>query len=181
MTNKQLFTLIVALAVIVVVAVGAVSLFPGRTGSGSGDFIAGSAGNLLAENYDPYLKQNGGFNTNLDIKTGAALQTTGTLNVGSGTDINSIRTGTCVLRADTSIAATSTGTGTCSITGVAAGDRVFVSIATTSTAVSSQIFPIAALASTNTVTVVLFNLTGGAIVPGSVSGFASSTQYWIVN
>lgn len=87
--------------------------------------------------------------------------------------------GTCTLVSDSSIAATSTGTGTCAISGLLAGDKVYLDIATTSVELTRQIVPIGVIAGTNSATVRLFNLTGTAAVPGAVPGFGSSTPYTV--
>lgn len=97
----------------------------------------------------------------------------------NGGELTFIKAGTCNLTSDTSIAATSTGTGTCAITGALAGDIVTVSLATTSTNINSQFLVEGTVATTNSATVRLVNLTGVARVPASVSGFGSSTQYQI--
>lgn len=108
----------------------------------------------------------------LDLSEGFTL--------GSGaTTLTNLKSGTCTLVSDSSIAATSTGTGTCAITGVAAGDEVFISLATTTTNMNSQYAVVGTVATTDSVTVRLLNLTGAAAVPGSVSGLGSSTQYWV--
>lgn len=93
---------------------------------------------------------------------------------------SSIIHGTCSLVSDSSIAATSTGTGTCAAVGAQAGDQVFVSLATTTTKIAAQWALVGTVAGSNTVTVRLLNLTGTAAVPSATNGFGSSTQYWIV-
>lgn len=100
------------------------------------------------------------------------------LKVGrSGDELKLVLAGTCSLVSDSSIAATSTGTGTCAISGLQAGDIVDFRIATTSTAQSRNFIPIGVIAGTDSATVRLFNLTGGALVPSSISGFGSSSPY----
>lgn len=94
--------------------------------------------------------------------------------------ISVISAGTCSLVADTSIAATSTGTGTCAATGAQVGDQVFVSLATTSTAISRNWAVVGTVAASNSITVRLLNLTGTAAVPSATNSFGSSTQYQIL-
>lgn len=91
-----------------------------------------------------------------------------------------ISSGTCSLVADTSIAATSTGTATCATTGSQVGDQIFISLATTSTALSRQYSIIGTVAGSNSSTVRLLNLTGTAAVPSATNSFGSSTQYQIL-
>ena len=125
-----------------------------------------------------------GGTTNYD-----ALETT-SLSVGSGcgdsyasctgSAVTQILKGTCSLVSNTSIAATSTGTGTCAISGLVAGDKVFVSLATTTTKMAAQWAIIGTVAGTDSATVRLLNLTGTAAVPSATNGLGSSTQYWVV-
>lgn len=108
------------------------------------------------------------------------LTKTVSLQVGEkGTALRLVKSGACTLVSNSSIAATSTGTGTCAITGVLAGDVVMVSLATTTTKMSAQIAVVGTVASTDSVTVRLLNLTGTASTPGALSGFGSSTQYTV--
>jgi hypothetical protein len=100
------------------------------------------------------------------------------LRVGrGGQELKLVYAGTCTLVSDSSIAATSTGTGTCAISGLLAGDIVDFRVATTSTAIDRQIVPIGVIAGTNSATVRLLNLTGTAKVPGAVPSFGSSSPY----
>lgn len=115
------------------------------------------------------------------ISTAGAIATP-SLQVGltSGTAITQIIKGTCSLVSDASIAATSTGTGTCATVGSLAGDKVFINLATTTTKVAAQYAIVGAVAGTDTTTVRLLNLTGGAAVPSATDGLGSSTQYMII-
>lgn len=101
--------------------------------------------------------------------------------VGSnGSRFSLIATGTCTLTSDTSITATTTGSGTCATTNSLAGDVVVVGpLATTTTKATAQFLITAAVATTNSTTVTLLNLTGASAVPGSLNGFGSSTPYQI--
>lgn len=96
-----------------------------------------------------------------------------------GDELTLVAAGTCSLVSNSSIAATSTGTGTCAATGARSGDVVTVSLATTTTNINSQFVLAGTVAGTDSVTVRLVNLTGTARTPASVSGFGSSTQYQI--
>lgn len=141
---------------------------------GSNDLPTGAAGNLLFEDYFPLIRQNGGLNTALSIKT------TGNLTVGSsGTALSLVAAGTCSLVSNSSIAATSTGTGTCATTGSVAGDVVMVSLSTTTTKLAAQWVIVGTVATTDSTTVRLLNLTGTAAVPAATNGLGSSTQYQV--
>jgi hypothetical protein len=88
--------------------------------------------------------------------------------------------GTCSLVSDASIAATSTGSGTCATTGSQVGDIVIIGpFATTTTKIAAQYSIIGALAGSNTSSVRLLNLTGTAAVPSATNGLGSSTPYRI--
>ena len=118
------------------------------------------------------------LSSTLDV---TGLSTLTSLKVGSsGTTLTQVLSGTCSLVSNTSIAATSTGTGTCVTTGSVAGDVVIVSLATTTTKLAAQYSVIGTVAGTDSTTVRLLNLTGTAAVPSATNGFGSSTQYWIV-
>lgn len=109
-----------------------------------------------------------------------ATVTQNKLTVGnSGTAVGQIIFGTCTLVSDSSITATTTGTGTCAATGALAGDNVQVTIATTTSKMAAQWTVIGAIASTDSITIRLLNETGTNAVPSATSGFGSSTQYRI--
>ena len=97
----------------------------------------------------------------------------------SASNLSLVKVGTCSLVSDNSIAATSTGTGTCATTGSLAGDVVIVSLATTTTKVAAQYVVTGTVATTDSTTVRLVNLTGGAAVPSATNGLGSSTQYQV--
>lgn len=170
MDNKKLVGAVIALSLILSV----IGLFiPAIPKTGSND-VGGASGNLLAEEYIPYILYNNGFNTAKSIKT------TGDLTVGSsGNALSLVKTGTCSLVSDSSIAATSTGTGTCATTGSLAGDVVVVSLATTTTKIAAQWVLVGTVATTDSTTVRLLNLTGTAAVPSATNGLGSSTQYQV--
>jgi hypothetical protein len=67
-------TIVIAIVAIIILVIGVISL----TNRNSERIVGvGAAGNLLAENYDPYIMQNGGFNTALPINTSNTLSVTG--------------------------------------------------------------------------------------------------------
>lgn len=113
--------------------------------------------------------------TNYDEVDATAIKVGGS----TGTRVGPIIVGTCTLTSNASIAATSTGTGTCATTGTLAGDIVVVSLATTTTNLNAQYSLIGTVAATDSTTVRLLNLTGVAAVPAATSGFGSSTQYQV--
>lgn len=125
------------------------------------------------------------------VAMGSTLSVTGNTTLASttatafkvgqvGTQSTLMLSGTCSLVSNVEIAATSTGTGTCAATGAVAGDRVFVSLATTTTKVAAQWVIVGTVAAADSVTVRLLNQTGTAAVPSATNGLGSSTQYWIV-
>lgn len=105
-----------------------------------------------------------------------------------GTPLALYASGTCTLKADFSIAATSTRNVSC--TGItlqggatytgAAGDLIDIQLAA-STTLASQYVVKSAQASTTagSVELQLLNLTGGAATPAATNGFGSSTQFQI--
>lgn len=115
--------------------------------------------------------------TNYDELDAKAIKIGGS----NGSRIGPIISGTCSLVSDSSIAATSTGTGTCAVTGAVAGDIVMVSLSTTTTKIAAQWQVIGTVATTDSVTVRLLNLTGTAAVPSATNGFGSSTQYYLIH
>lgn len=90
-----------------------------------------------------------------------------------------ISAGTCSLVSDSSIAATTTGTGTCATTGSLSGDIVLVSLSTTTTKMAAQYSVVGTVAATDSTTVRLLNLTGANAVPSATNAFGSSTQYQV--
>lgn len=112
------------------------------------------------------------------------------LQTGSrGTPLSLYASGTCSLQANSSIAATSTKTFSCTgatlwngatYTGVST-DIVDVQLAA-STTLASQYVVKSAQASTTangSIEMTLINLTGGAATPAATNGFGSSTQFQI--
>lgn len=97
-----------------------------------------------------------------------------------GTKLTFVKTGTCTLLSNFSIAATSTRSVDCAISGVRSGDLVDLVLAP-STALAQQYVIKSSSASTTAgyASAQLINLTGGAAVPSATSGFGSSTVYKI--
>lgn len=101
--------------------------------------LVGAVNARPAENYDPYIRTNGGYYSNLPI------QTTGGMFIGAtGSQINKIIEGQCVVFTNTAtIAASTTATYDCdatstattntevAITGIQKGDYVVINNATT--------------------------------------------------
>ena len=152
----------------------------------------GAAGNLLAEQYIPYVLYNGGYNSAKDIKTTALLTSTGTFTVGaSGTAVSQVIKGSCALTGmDVSQTATTTSPYDCAVTGVVAGDIVIAQFATSSVAVNQSfsgdnntgwiIHSVVASTTSGYITVRVANWTGGSVAPSSVTRMGSSTQYIIL-
>lgn len=156
MTNKNLTIGLVVVAIVAIIGL----FFPNAAASVLGGVT----------NYDTIS------GTGLQIGSGCADSNS----TCTGTTMSQIYSGSCVLVSNSSIAATSTGTGTCAISGLLAGDKVFVSIATTTTEITRQFAVLGAIAGTDSATIRLANLTGAASTPGSISGFGSTTNYWVV-
>lgn len=118
------------------------------------------------------------------VTTSGGVNNTGTFTQGSsGTAITQIIATTCTILANSSIAATSTGSADCAVTGVQAGDKVVdVTLATTTPVTNLGIQIVGANASSTAgwVTFKLLNLTGAAVTPGSQANFGSSTQVLII-
>lgn len=150
-------------------------------GGGDGQF-APTAGRYV-EDYIPAIKFNQGYLSQLDIQTTGTLHATSTdistLTV-DGTDVEEIRHGTCNLSSTASFGATSTLSHTCTATGVASGDRVFVTLPSAASAGTFGGFAVSgATAGSGSITVVLQNLTGAAT--SSYAQATTSVMYWAVN
>ena len=120
---------------------------------------------------------------------GTTVLATSNLTIGSsGTAMSQVLTGTCTLQgANLSVAATSTQSFSCPVTGVVANDKVFVSLATTSNVGTGRQWILAGHSASSTsgfIVVDLFNLTGVAASPAAAGnaadGFASTVPYLIV-
>jgi hypothetical protein len=147
----------------------------------------GAAGGMLAENYDPYIRYNGGFNTNLpETLGGLVTATAGALFSSVGTQLNGFNFGTCYIQASaTTITASSTVTVDCqgsttggntALTGVTTNDNVSVNFATTTSTTYSGLSILGASASSTPgyITMKVFNGTGTTF---TWSAGASTTQY----
>lgn len=114
-----------------------------------------------------------------------SVDSSGKMTVGtSGTKIGTLIYGTCYLKADFSIAATSTAMVDCVSSSFASGDTVIIGgFATSSTALTRQ-FDIKGTGSASTTAgyapVRVLNWTGAAVTPASLSGFGSSTPFVII-
>lgn len=182
MNNK--FTQWIAIAVIAVVAVSAFLYARPLKSVGPSSFGATSAGNLLIENYIPYVLYNGGINTAKD------LNVTGGVTFGSsGTTFNKIIEGSCALivpsGAGASIAASTTAPFDCAVTGVVSTDIVEgaqFSTTTLITAFSSSSFVVTYAGASTTAGFITFDVTNntGATNQVSRSGIASSTVFEII-
>ncbi|MEK9184843.1 MAG: hypothetical protein AAB866_01605 [Patescibacteria group bacterium] len=136
------------------------------------------------------VTQGATLSSTLDVtgNTTLASTTATTFKVGQlGTSNTQVLKGTCTLKADQSIVATSTGSAWCAISNVTSGDVVFITLATTTTSgvggITSQFIVRGAQASTTAsgiVDVTLLNLTGADRIPSSVLGFGSTTNYLII-
>lgn len=184
MNNKKIISLVVA-GLLVVGVIGWFTPVLPKTGNLPGG-IFGAAGNLLAENYIPYIMYNGGFNSAKDFAISGssafsgAVALTSTFKLGSsGTaQANQVIT-TCNPTANTSIGATSTGYIYCTgVTGITSSDYVFATFSTSTTAIADQWVIVGAKASTTAaaVDIKIMNLTGTAAIPSAASTVASSTR-----
>ncbi len=164
------------IALIAVIVLAAILFFPKQTKASFG-----AIGHMLAENYDPYLRANGGFYTNLPMDLGL-----------NGTAINRLNTGQCFFApSGTTIAASTTVPVDCQATafisttaeaplqGVTLGDAVVVEMSTTTSgSVSNGISDTGCSASTTQgyITCEVSNTTGATYTwptTGSASGTAS--------
>lgn len=141
---------------------------------------ATSAGNLLAENYIPYVLYNGGYNSAKD------LNITGGATFGSsGTTFNSLVGTTCnLIGSDASQVASSSKVYDCAVTGVTSSSIVIAQLATSTTVYGPSagcpgwfIAGSKASSTAGFVTVSLVNDSCAAAVP-SVTGVGSSTAVW---
>jgi hypothetical protein len=203
--NKISTKALISLIVVGIVVAGVIGFFTRASISPRSD-VAGAVGNLLAENYDGgYIRQNGGFFTNLDIKAGGtitavtSLISSGTFQLSStGTTLNRINAGTCyVLPYATTIAASTTAAVDCQATaliyntnttravalaGVTAGDNVVANFATSTAASTFGSISISGASASTTpgyITLLVENLTGTTYT-WPVTGTASGTASYIV-
>lgn len=95
----------------------------------------------------------------------------------AGTALKLIKSGTCTILANVSIAATSSKNFDCTFTGARSGDIVLAHpIASSTVAAQYAITGYNASTTNDTITFTVLNLTGVAAVPAATVGFGSSTQ-----
>lgn len=174
-------------ALVLVIVVGIRMFFPQTK------VIFGAAGNMLAENYDPSIRYNGGFNTNLPMVLGGLLNVNaGSLFSTTGTQVNRVNFGTCQIQASANtIAASTTATADCvlaagtppgtALTGITAGDIVSVTPSTTTptTYEGLQVHGASASSTPGYITVNLFNGTGATFTWTSAA--STSLQYQVMH
>lgn len=154
MTNKKLLGLVAVLLTVGVVIGWFSPALPKVKALPEG--IVGAAGNLLAENYIPYVMYNGGFNTAKDVTISGATSMSGALSLtstftlgSSGTSHTRLNSGQCYFNptAATIVASTTVdidcqataavgvpnSLSAAALTGVTSGDNV-VAVLSTSTA-----------------------------------------------
>lgn len=193
MFNKRTIATAVGLALVLAIAI----LYFSNKGS-SVVAQATPSGHMLAESYDPYVRTNGGYYTALPIRTTSditavnvfstgitvstlAASTTEltTLKVGTnGSSITKMLSGTCNLTGQggvDTIVASGIATSSCAATGVALGDKVFVTLNSTSS------LPIvvqgASASTTDVIKVILYNATSSA---SQVTAVGTSTAWWVI-
>lgn len=164
-TLKEILVLGVVIAVSVAVGLGAYAWVFHALQPKSQAGI-GAAGNLLAEQYDPYIQQNGGYNSALPVNTSGLLSTTGTFQLGAAGSVqaNQVNT-TCSMIANSPSVGTTTQYAYCAgVAGVTSADNVDANFATSSTALTDQWVITGAKASTTpgAIDFRLLNLTGTA-------------------
>lgn len=158
-------------------------------------FPIGSAGNLLAENYIPYVMYNDGYKSNKDIVTTADLETSGTFTMTgdatfgtNGTALDAIKTGSCTIWAPSqTISATSSqqavcqggtgGSGITAITGITTDSICDVIMASSTNTTSGTLVVAGASASSTAGNIVvrIANFTGADF---SWTAAASSSAQW---
>lgn len=139
------------------------------------NFGATSAGGLLAENYIPYILYNGGYSSAKD------LNITGGVTFGSsGTTFTQFQKGTCSLIAPSfTVAASTTVSMDCAVTGVVSGDIVFADFATSTVGGNGWAVDGSSASTTSGfITLRVTNWTGASNV--IQSSIASSTDYLII-
>lgn len=159
-------------ALIAVLAVSAYLFLPTQDKT-----VFGATGQLLAENYMPYFRTNGGFYTNLPMVMGL-----------NATALNRFNFGNCQIQSSANtIAATSTATVDCvltagigpgaALTGVTAGDitQVLQSTTTPTTNEGIEVRGASASSTPGYITVLLFNGTGTTFTWTSTA--STSFQY----
>lgn len=152
--------------------------------------FAGAPGNLLAEDYDPYIQYNGGFNTAKGITNSGsftqsgATSLTSTVTVGSGgTAFSKLLYGNCALLGmNTTHTASSTKPYDCAVTGVTSSSVVFGNISTSSAPIGQDRFQVVSVKASTTagfITFMIYN--NGASIAPSVNAVGSTTPYLVIN
>lgn len=142
----------------------------------------GAVGVKLAENYDPYIRYNGGYNSALPI------QTTGTFQVGvNGNSINQISFGACTIwTGATTIAATSSQQIVCqgatngtiaAIANIPANSNCDL-VAASSTSILSGGLVISGVSASSTAGTIVANLSNFTGTTFTWSATASSSAKW---
>jgi hypothetical protein len=159
----------------------------------STEVVGGANGNNYIERYDTAILYNGGYNSQLPIKTSSTITSTGGVIIGSsGSTLSNVVVGTCYLAPYAStIAATTTaavdcqGTlawnanGTSALTGVLSGDAVQITLSTTTSFISGNRGLVLNGASASTtaghIQLQVENLTGTTFTWSTTAGTASGT------
>lgn len=98
----------------------------------------------------------------------------------NGTELTKFITGTCnAATTEGALEASSTDDYTCTVTGAASGDKVFVSLPQNGTVITGGFIVDHVVASTNTITFGITNLTGAATT--SFAQATTSVQYWVID
>ena len=166
-------------------------LFIAFSGKSSGNPALGATGNMLAENYIPYVLYNGGYNSAKDFTISGASSFSGattftsTLTLGTnGSAVSELKAAQCnLIGMNVSHAASTTKPYDCAITGIASGDVVFAQLASSTPVGGTSGWRIdAAKASTTAgyITVLLFNR-GPAAIPSATSVGSSTNVLYIDN
>lgn len=172
MTNKNTIWKVIAVLAVAIAAIAVYFTYQAKT-----SIFAGAVPGLkLAENYDPYIRYNGGYYSLLPISTQGSLQ------IGaSGTSIPKIIEGTCpLIGVNANITASTTVSFDCAVTGAASGDVVFAMFATTSPTTAGPGWEVTRASASTTAGFITLNITNGtgasAYPPASI---ASTTQYLV--
>lgn len=133
------------------------------------------AGNILAENYDPYILTARGYYSNFPIQTNSTIQSG-----ASSTPIAQEITGLCNLTGG-AIAGFNLVQASCSAPGFVASttvtDQIFIELASS----TIPVVEIGASASTTAAGVITVSLYNATSTPTSVSAVGTSTDYLIIN
>ena len=176
MTDKKTADKIATIGIFVAIALAIIAIgisIKGLPSKVEGQAL-GAAGSQLAEDYDPYIKYNGGYNSDLSIKT------TADITVGSsGNAISKLIATTCNLTGmNVSHPASTTRAYDCAVSGLLSTDRVFAQLSTTTITLGGTPYwtiTSAGASSTNGFATVLIWNNGPAVLP-SITSVGSSTK-----